>query len=36
LHVNLPAGKLEEAKKDVAKWRAQTASTSVPSAKARG
>jgi hypothetical protein len=36
LHANLPAGKLEEAKKDVAKWRAQTASTSVPSAKARG
>jgi hypothetical protein len=36
LHANLPAGKLEEAKKDVAKWRAQTASTGVPSAKAKG
>jgi hypothetical protein len=35
LHANLPAGKLEEAKKDVAKWRAQTASMSVPSAKAK-
>jgi hypothetical protein len=35
LHANLPAGKLEEAKKDVAKWRAQTASSSVPSAKAK-
>ena len=35
LHANLPAGKLEEATQKVAKWRAQTVSSSVPSAKVK-
>ena len=35
LHASLPAEKLEEARRDVAKWRFQTAASVVPSAKAK-
>jgi hypothetical protein len=36
LHANLPAGKLEEARHKVVRWRAQTVTSSVPSATVKG